>query len=369
MEELKLDLQFFAQGDDQDKTEEPTPHRRREARRRGQVMKSAELNSALNMLGMLALFMVMGSFLINSLLRLQRLFLLDMIRQPLDEESVISLARLGLQEFLNIEAPVLAVALLLGLLSNIAQVGFLVQTETMKPQLSRINPLEGLKRIFSRRALFELLKALAKISIMAVISFLYLKGRLPVLLSLFNQETGVVAVTLGRTILGLGFRIAGLFLVLALLDYLYQRHEFQKELRMSKQEVKEEYKQLEGDPHVRSRLRERQRALTRQRMLSDVPQASVVITNPTELAVALRYRENIDEAPVVVAKGAAVLAQRIKEIAREKGVPIVEDRPLARILFRQVEVGEEIPVELYQAVAEILALVLRMKEEGRRRGA
>jgi len=358
-----LNLQLFADGED--KTEEPTLHRQREARRRGQVMKSMEVNAAVNMLGMVLLFTVFRRYFLNGFTSTLYHCLRELPGIEVDMLSLDYLTRFTMERYLSLAAPFLLAALFLGMVSNVLQIGFLVSSEAIKPQLNRINPLEGFKRIFSMRALFELIKSLLKISIVGTVSYLYLRSQLPVLLLLLGQESGVFTLLLKKVLQGLALRVAAVFLFLALLDFLYQRYEFQKSLRMTRREVKEEYKHLEGDPHVRARLKERQRAITRQRSLARVPEATVVITNPTELAIALRYREKVDQAPVVVAKGAAKLAQRIRELAGENNIPVIQDPPVARLLFYQVEVGEEISEDLYQAVAEILALVYRLQEKER----
>lgn len=361
-----LELQLFADGED--KTEEPTPHRWREARKRGQVMKSMEVNAAANMLAMALLYAVAWYFLLNNFTAMMDHYLRELLpKSSIDLPFFISLARFSLERYLALAAPFMLTALFVGLFANFLQVGFLVSGEPLKPQLNRLNPLEGAKRIFSARALFELVKSLLKIAVIGAVSYLYLRSRFPEMLQLLGQDSWAFTVFLKGVLLGLALRVAAVFFSLALLDFLYQRHEFRKSLRMTRREVKEEYRQLEGDPYVRSRLRERQRAILRQRSLAAVPEATVVITNPTELAVALRYRENTDGAPKVVAKGAALLAERIKKIAAENNIPIIQDPPVARLLFYKVEVGEEIPVEMYQAVAEILALVYRLQEREQRR--
>ena len=362
-EERFLDLQLFANGDGEDKTEEPTPHRQREARKRGQVMKSMEVNAAANMLAMVLLFAVIWRYCLNGFISILNCYLRELPGMEVDILSLDYLFRFALEHFLLLVVPFLMVALVVGVASNIMQVGFLVSSEAIQPQMNRINPVEGFKRIFSVRALFELVKSLLKISIIGLVSYSYLRSRLPEMLELLGQESGVFAMVMKEILQGLALRVALVFLFLALMDFLYQRHEFKKTLRMTRREVKEEYKHLEGDPHLRARLREKQRAITLQRGLSRVPEATVVITNPTEIAIALRYEEKTDPAPLVVAKGAAKMARRIKELAGENDIPIIHDPPVARMLFYQVEVGEEIPADLYQAVAEILALVYRLQEK------
>ena len=326
-------------------------------------MKSMEVNAAANMLGMVLLFAVFWRYYLNGFTSTLYYYLRELPGTEVDILFLDYLLRLAMEHFLLLVAPFLLVALFVGMVSNIMQVGFLVSSEAIRPQMNRINPVEGFKRVFSVRALFELIKSLLKISIIGVVSYLYLRSRLPELLQLLGQESGAFTMLMKEVLQGLALRVAVVFLFLALMDFLYQRHEFKKTLRMTRREVKEEYKHLEGDPHLRARLRERQRAITLQRGLSRVPEATVVITNPTELAIALRYREKVDQAPVVVARGAAKLAQRIRELAGENNIPVIHDPPVARLLFYQVDVGEEIPEDLYQAVAEILALVYRLQEK------
>ncbi len=362
-----FDLQLFAEGDD--KTEEATPHRLREARKRGQVMKSMELNAALNMAAMTFFLLLYWPFMQEGIMAMLQHYLrvLPVEVAAAGEFPVILVMRLSLLHFMKLVLPCLLAAFLIGFVANVMQVGFLVSTEALKPQLNRLNPVEGFKRIFSRRSLFELVKSVLKVVIFALICYFYLRGRLEPMLLLLGQETRVTAGLLGNVLVGLAFRVAAVFFLLAILDFIYQRYEYLKNLKMSRREIKDEYKQLEGDPYVRSRLRERQRALARERSIARVPEATVVVTNPTALAVALRYKEQEDGAPLVLAKGAGILAARIRELAQAYGIPVVQDPPLARLLYREVEIGAEIPVELYQAVAEILAMVYHLQEKGRQR--
>lgn len=264
-------------------------------------------------------------------------------------------------DYVLLTLPLFFTALLTGLLVNYLQVGFLFTTEPLNPQLSRMNPVEGFKKNFSKRSLFELVKLLLKIFLVGLVVFIFIRNNLETLLLTLYQDAGGLWETIRSLTLNMSLRIAAVFFALSLMDYLYQRYEHNQNLKMTKQEVKEEFKQAEGDPQLRARLREQQRKLAMQRMMQDVPSATVVITNPTALAVAIRYRETEDEAPVVVAKGAALMAKRIRDLATEHGVSLVENKQVARILYDQVEIGQEIPVELYQAVAEILALVYKLR--------
>jgi len=271
----------------------------------------------------------------------------------------LSLAVFG--DYFLLTLPLFLTALLTGLLVNYLQVGFLFTAEPLNPQLSRLNPVEGFKKNFSKRSLFELVKLLLKIFLVGLVVFLFIRNNLETLLLTLYQDAGGLWQTVSSLTLNMSLRIAVVFFALSLMDYLYQRYEYNQNLKMTKQEVKEEFKQSEGDPLLRGRLREQQRKIAMQRMMHDVPSATVVITNPTALAVAIRYREAEDEAPVVVAKGAALMAKRIREVAAEHGVSLVENKQVARMLYDQVEIGQEIPVELYQAVAEILALVYKLR--------
>ncbi|EEG76510.1 type III secretion exporter [Dethiobacter alkaliphilus AHT 1] len=309
---------------------------------------------------MTALFMAVGQFLFNHLAQTMLRFL-QMDGRLLTPGNLNALTMRAFGDFFLFMAPVFAVSLIAGLAVNYLQVGFLFTTEPLNPQFNRLNPAEGFKKIASKRALFELAKSLLKVLMVGFVAFLFVRGNLENLLATLYQDAAGVWETLRSLSLNLALRIGALFLVLSVLDYIYQRYEHNQNLKMSKQEIKEEHKQMEGDPQLKSQLRERQRSIATQRMMQDVPEATVVITNPTELAVAIRYREDRDEAPTVVAKGAALMAKRIRETAKENNVPIMENKPVARMLYDQVEIGQEIPVDLYQAVAEILALVYKLR--------
>ncbi len=352
---------FFYEGGD--KTEDPTPHRIREARRKGQVFKSMELNAAINILGVMLLFLVFSAFAFSGFEEVFNLFYGSMLSLPMTSSNVQQVFQEAITRYLIMIAPVFAVAILLGVSSNILQVGFLASTEQMKPQLNRLNPLEGFKKIFSKKALFELVKSLLKIVVIGSVTYFFVLSRLDSMLLLANQTAAASLTVFWNTMTSLGLLVGLVFLVIAFLDYLFQRQEHKTSLKMSRKEIKDEYKQLEGDPLVRAKIREKQRQVARERMLQDVPSADVVITNPTELAIALIYREGLDQAPRVVAKGAAVIARRIREIAEENDITIIENKPIAQMLWKHGEIGDEIPIELYQAVAEILAAVYQAQEK------
>ena len=345
-----------------DKTEEPTLHRLREARRKGQVFKSMELNAAISILGIMLLLLLAGQMAFGRMESLFYLFMEKLPAHPLDETGLRGIAGEAAAQYLRIVGPVFLAALLLGVTVNLAQVGFLISPSQLAPQLNRLNPLEGFKRIVSKRAIFDMVKAILKIMIIGGVTYLFIRSKLADLLLLINQEAAISARVFWETMTGLGLRVGLAFLLLALMDYLFQRQEFKRSMRMSRTEIKEEHKHLEGDPLIRSKIREKQRYLARRRMLQEVPKADVVITNPTEIAIALQYREGRDSAPRVVAKGVEILARRIREIAAEHKIMIVQNPPLAQMLWKDTDIGEEISFELYQAIAEILAMVFRMRD-------
>ncbi len=346
-----------------EKTEQPTPHRLREARRKGQVVKSTELVSAVNLLAVLFLLMLFGEVIFRWHVSMLRGFLEDWLLQTVSPANFSAITIKTIMEFLRLMSPIFVIVLLAGLLINYVQVGFILSGESISPQLNRLNPLEGFKKIVSTRALFEFVKVVLKIFLVGLIVYLFMRARFTYFPTFLYTVPGDFFFRFSQEVYSLTLRVAIVLISLAIMDYLYQRHEFMKSMRMTKQEVKEEFKQMEGDPLIRSKLREKQRAMASQRMMQEVPQATVVITNPTELAVALKYEEAESPAPKVVAKGSALIAARIKALAKEHSVPIVENRPVARFLYQHVEIEEEVPVDLYQAVAEILAMVYEVNKK------
>lgn len=261
--------------------------------------------------------------------------------------------------------PLMLAAAVVGAFSQVVQVGFVVSGEPLAPRLDRINPLSGLRRIFSRRALVDLLRSVAKVGVVGWIAYREVRAALATLPGLINAPLGDAVVLVGQVVLRTGFWIGGALLLVAGADYLFQRSDHERQLRMSRQELKEEFKQTEGDPQLKARIRQRQRQIAARRMMQAVPTADVVITNPVHVAVALKYEAATMAAPVVVAKGAGLIARRIREIARENDVPVVENVWLARALYDGGEIGQAIPVELYRAVADVLAFVYRMRARRR----
>jgi flagellar biosynthetic protein FlhB len=243
------------------------------------------------------------------------------------------------------------------LILSIYQVGFKITPKTMEPKGSKLNPANGFKRIFSKDSLFELFKSILKIGLIAYIAYISIKGHADELFILYDISLNQAIALCGEIIIDTGLRISFVYIIVGVADYIYQKHRFKEDMMMTKQEVKDEYKNTEGNPETKNRQRQKMREVSRQRMMNDVPKADVVITNPTHLAVALKYDSEKSRAPVVIAKGEDYLAQKIKDVARENNIRIVENKPLARMLYANVDIGREIPPELYQAVAEILAMV------------
>lgn len=354
----------------EDRTEAATPKRRQEARTRGQVARSVEVSSAAILLATFGVLGASGGFMFTELGGFMRALLGRMVsHRDLSPDGLYSLGMHVLIEVGKVAGPVVAASYLVGLVTNLAQVGLVFTAEPLAPRLSRIDPAAGLARIFSGRALAELLKSCVKVIIIGYYGYLTLRQDYPLLVATGAMELGQTLVTMGNLALRLGLRIGIALAVLAALDYAYQRWEFLNSLKMTKQEVKEELRQTEGDPLLRARIRTRQRQIAMHRMMQEVPKADVVVTNPVHLAVALKYDPGMMRAPKVVAKGARLLAQRIRDLAITNNVPIVENKPLAQALYKAVDIGREIPAYLYKAVAEILAYVYYLnKRAGRASG-
>ncbi|MBI4651432.1 EscU/YscU/HrcU family type III secretion system export apparatus switch protein [Candidatus Desantisbacteria bacterium] len=264
-------------------------------------------------------------------------------------------------QFLKIILPFMLVLLFSAFLSNYIQIGFLLSPKCIIPKLSRINPLEGFKKIFSKTAIIEFLKAFFKIMIIGYLSFLVIEEVVNVILTLGDVDIKKIIESIGQIILKIGLKLSVYLMILAIADYGYQRWMHEKNMRMTKQEIKDEMRDIEGNPVIKSRIRSNQRQTAMQRMMSEVPKADVIVTNPTHIAVALKYDSKTMSAPCVVAKGVRLIAERIKKVAKEHDVPVIENKPLARSLYKLCEIGKEIPMQLYRAVAEMLAYIYKLK--------
>ncbi|SDG15983.1 flagellar biosynthesis protein FlhB [Desulfosporosinus hippei] len=344
-----------------------TPRRKEEARKKGQVFKSQEVISALMLVGLVAL---LKFWIPSMLIRMEHLFPYVLgLSSEWTEGSVASLMLNILWLGIQIMGPIFGTGLVIALFSNYIQVGVLFTFESMKPQISRLSLISGAKRMFGVKAWVELAKSLMKVLLIGYFLYASVRDRLHIYPALQQLSVGQGAVFLGEALMELAWKISLSFLGIAAFDYIYQRWEYEKNLRMSHEDLKQEYKQTEGNPELKSELKKRQRAISMSRMMQDMKQADVVVTNPTHFAVALRYDAKVQSAPFVVAKGQDQVALKMRELAKEYGIVIMENKPLARALYAQVEIGQGIPADLYKAVAEVLAFVYRLKKKKRASGA
>ncbi len=362
---LTYDLQLFAQdGSNGDKTEEPTPKKLEDARKKGQVARSTDVTTALSLLVFFAMLKVMVGYIgdrfmggFNDVYR----HISDYAKEDFTNPFSMAIIGDGVKKILITGLPFYLVILAVTVISILAQVRWKISTEPMKPKFDKFNPVSGIKRLFSKDKIVELIKSVAKLLVLTSVVYSFLKDRWAVVLNMYSYTLPQAIEIIGDIIINIGIRISGFFMVIAAADFAYQKFKFHNDMKMTKQEVKDEFKNSEGDPKVKSQQRARMQQASRRRMMQELPNADVVITNPTHLAVAILYDKASHEAPVVIAKGADYLAQKIKDVANENSIEIVENKPLARMLYHNVDIGAEIPPELYQMVAEVLAYVYSIK--------
>ena len=367
---LKYDLQHFAKdGPGGEKTEPATDKRLRDARNEGKVAKSKEISSAIDLIVLFLLLKVFMSFMSENFFSAFRVFY-NKIPEVLDEaiggislQTANTLLQVLILYLLKIMAPFLLIGLIVSVIFGIVQVGWKVTAKPLKPDLKKFNPVNGFKRIFSKDSLFELVKSIVKLVVIGVVAYKSIQSHEQQLFILYDIPLMQAVILCGEIIIDTGLKISVVYLLIGFADWIYQKYKFKEDMKMTKQEVKDEYKNTEGDPQIKGRQRQRMRESSMRRMMQDVPKADVVITNPTHLAVALKYDSDSGRAPVVVAKGEDYLAQKIKDKAREYEIEIVENKPLARMLYANVDIGADIPPELYQAVAEVLAMVYNLKNK------
>ena len=351
----------------QDKSEPATPRRREETRKRGQVAKSTDLTAAVVLLGALTVLYVMRESLVGRM----QVFLQHCLGDAGDDfasaDAAVTLFIWGGRALAEMVLPLMVTVFILALVTSFGQVGAMFRLTPITPSLNKINPLSGLKRMFSARSAVHLVMGLAKTCVLSLVTYSTLNGHIDALAQASLMSHWAIAKVAIDLVFTLCLRLALALLILAILDLIYQRWKYERDLRMTKQEIKEELRRMDGDPHIKRRRRDIQVQMTIQRIRSAVPKADVVVTNPTSFAVALKYDPQTMNAPKVTAKGADHMARRIREIAIEHGIPIVERPPLARALYRTVEVGHEVPAQFYRAVAEILAYVYELAGRGYRR--
>ncbi len=361
---LPYKLQFFAEGGD--KTEEPTSKKLNDARKEGQVARSKELITASGLATFFIIIKVFVSYIGDSFLKyFYKIFgNIDKLASEEFNVTVVSnLLRDTLVTILFICIPIFTTIMVISIVVILFQVKWKISENALKPKLSKLNPVSGFKKLFSKDKVVELLIEVVKIAIIAYLAYNTLKEEWELLLILYDMKLEQAILFIGDLVLDLGLKISLIFLVIGFGDLLYQKKKFKKDMRMTKQEVKDEFKNSEGDPLIKSKIRSKMREVSQRRMMQALPTADVVITNPTHFAAAIKYDKTAAEAPVLIAKGADLLAQKIKEVAKENGIEIVENKPLARMLYYNVEVGAEIPPELYQMTAEVLAYVYGLKNK------
>jgi len=357
---LPLDIQYFAG----EKTEKATPKKRRDARKKGQVVKSQDLSAAILLLVLFLFLIFMAPIMFKGFFSFFiQYYEKYILFENVTVDTIMNLYVDSLMKVAVIVLPVIAVAMIVGVFSNVLQFGFLFTTETLKLDLKKLDPIKGIKKIISVRAVVNLIKSLLKVAFIGTVTGIIIWMHLDDVLSLAFHNPWDTLTTVSKLTATMGIASAITLLIVAILDYIYEKFEYERNLRMSKQDIKDEYKNTEGDPLIKSKIKQRQREMAMRRMMQEVPKADVVITNPTHYAVALRYDDESMDAPKVVAKGVDFVAQKIKMIAKENDIVMVENRPLARALYDQVEIGEEVPEEFFKAVAEILAYVYRIKRK------
>ena len=353
-----FNLQLFAEGE---KTEEPTAKKRADARKKGQVGRSQELNTGFVLLIAFFVIKMLWEHIYAEIFMFTT-YTYSHLMLNLDTESLLQLFISIVTLLVKTVFPVMFSVLIIGLAINFFQVGLNFNTEAIGLKLDKLNPINGFGRIFSKRSLVELVKSLFKILIIGFFLFRCLKDEIPFMPYFIYYDLATSLEEVSKILFTMAFQVIAVILVLAVIDYAYQKWQTTQDLKMTKQEVKDEMKQSEGDPQIKGKIRQKQRQMAMSRMMQEVPKADVIVTNPTHFAVALSYEQGM-KAPLVVAKGADLVAQKIKRIAKENRVPIVENKPLARALYSTVEIGDAVPENLYQAVAEVLAYVYRLKKK------
>jgi flagellar biosynthesis protein FlhB len=344
----------------QDKTEQPTGKKLADARQKGNVAQSREIPSVLILSGGLGVFFFGGSWMLGRLTDIMRGIYQRVGSQNMLPENMHSLFWELFTHSLVTLIPLMLIVMTAGVVGNVAQFGFLITGEKLTPDLTKLNPLSGIKRLFSLRSLVELVKSIIKLTIIGGVAYIVINRYLDQIPGLMQLSVGGIVGFIGQVSFQLGLYTCMVLFVMAMADFSYSKWQHNRDLKMTKQEVKDEHKQSEGDPSVKARIRSIQREMARRRMMEAVPEATVVITNPTHLAIALKYDDGM-HAPQVIAKGAGFVAQKIKSIAAENDIPLVENKPLARTMYKSIEIGDFIPADLYRAVAEILAYVYRLK--------
>lgn len=365
---INYNLQFFAQdGPGGEKTEEASPKKIADARKEGQVARSMELVSGVTLIGFFFILRVFMGYISGNLIDSFNLFYSNF--EVLSKEEITS----PIVDLLMTEAilflvktvlPIIGIIFVLIIFINIFQVKLEITTKPLKPKFSNISPISGFKRMFSKDKIVTLIKDVLKVILIVYVAYSTLISELPAIVNLYYMGFNQGIMYIGDLTIRLGINIGLMYLILGILDFVWQKFRLKRDLRMTKQEVKDEFKQTEGNPQIKNRQKSKMREVSNQRMMKSVPEADVIITNPTHYAIAIKYDSEISDAPILLAKGADFLAKKIKEMAKENNVPIVENKPLARMLYSNVDIGEEITPELYEMTAQVLAYVYSLNKGG-----
>ncbi len=345
-----------------DKTEEATPKKKNEARKKGQIPRSKDVGLAIGMVTCTAMIMMFSGRLVNIMKDLIIYYVGNVSTIDITEMSLKAITFNTVMKFMTAVIPFIVPIMIGGIVASVMQTGLLLTGEPLKPSFSKLNPINGFKNMFSKRTFIDLAKNLLVVGVVVYIGYTYFVDNYSSLLQISNLYLPSMGIVIQDLIVGIFIKIVVVLGVLAAIDYFIQFRLHNDDLKMSKQEVKEEYKQVEGDPQIKSKIKQKQREMSQRRMMQSIGDATVVITNPTHIAVAIMYKEGEMEAPKLVAKGADAIAVKIKEVAKESNVPIVENKPLARMIYEKVELEEDIPQDMYQAIAEILVVIYKMKK-------
>ncbi|MEK6730409.1 MAG: flagellar biosynthesis protein FlhB [Planctomycetota bacterium] len=350
---------------DEEKTEEPSGRRLGEAREKGNIAFSADLNNAVGLLGGIVLLYNMGVLTYQVMDKTFKVTLGHLFYKDFSQDVIMEIILSQFYVLTKMLFPILGGLMLIGLIISYVQTGFLLNFGLLKLNFGKLNFIAGAKNLVSPQSFVKLLFSVLKVVVLAGMSYLYMKDKFNSIIDALDFDVAQIFITLFSMMYGLALRLAMILFILAAADFIYQKWQYKRNLRMTKQEVKEERKQMEGDPLIKGKIRSIQLQMSRKRMMTAVPTADVVITNPTHFAVALKYDSKVMKSPTVVAKGADLIAKRIKELALKHKVPLVEDKPLAQTLYKSVEIGREVPQKLFYAVAKVLAYVYQLKRERR----
>lgn len=357
-----IPLLIVISADSGEKTEEATPKKKSDSKKKGQVAKSKELSSTITLLTSTLLLITLGAYMLGNLKGVVTLFLNNYLTLSLTEETFKTLLIVSITKFGLLILPIMVPIMIMGVIASLMQSGFILTGEPLKPDFKKLSPISGFKKIFSTRSLVDLLKNLAIVTTIGIVAYDFIISNYMEMMNYGSLKIEAILVVFGELVIDIFFKIAIIMLIISVIDFAYQKFKHNKELKMSVQEIKEEYKQQEGDPQIKSKIRQKQREMAASRMMQSVPDATVVITNPTHIAIAIKYEQGGEGAPIVVAIGADNVAIKIKEIASVNDVPIIENKPLARLIYKNLDIGSEIPAEMYGAVAEILALVYKLNK-------